>query len=138
MKPSRSRVSRATTISAAALLGMGGVAVAPTAAFASPLDNCSVTAYLPQKSGNTITFSAVAACSGYNAVHQFAISRYRNGSYQGSHSIRCVNTIACYGSTTQSDVDGNQQWCTVIEGSSYIPGYGGKPMAAKTCETNSW
>ncbi|MBM7857314.1 hypothetical protein [Lentzea nigeriaca] len=114
------------------------MAVAPSAAFASPLDSCSVTAYLPQKSGNTITFSAVAACTGHLAVHQYAISRYRNGRYQGNTSIRCVDTIACYGSTTQSDVDGNQEWCTVIEGSSYIPGVGGRPLAAKKCETNSW
>jgi hypothetical protein len=107
MKPSRVKLFRAAAIGAAGLLGLGGAAVAPTAAFASPLDNCSVTAYLPQKSGNTITFSAVASCTGYNAVHQYAVERYRNGQYQGSKSIRCVDTIACYGSTTQSDVDGS-------------------------------
>ncbi|MDX8141710.1 hypothetical protein SK854_06290 [Lentzea sp. BCCO 10_0061] len=138
MKPSHLELSRAAAIGAAVLLGLGGVAVTPSAAFASPLDSCSVTAYLPQKSGNTITFSAVAACSGHNAVHQYAISRYRNGQYQGHKSIRCVDTIACYGSTTQSDVDGNQEWCTVIEGSSYIQGHGGRSLAAKKCETNSW
>jgi hypothetical protein len=138
MMPSRIKLSRAAAIGAAALLGLGGAAAVPSAAFASPLDSCSVTAYTPQKSGNTITFSAVAACSGHLAVHQYAVARYRNGKYQGSTPIRCVDTIACYGSTTQSDGDGNQEWCTYIDGSSYIPGYGGKPLAAKKCETSSW
>ncbi len=138
MKPSRAKLSRAAAIGAAVLLGVGGTAVAPAAALASPLDSCSVTAYTPQKSGNTITFSAVAACTGHLAVHQYAVLRYRNGERQGWTSIKCVDTISCYGSTTQSDVDGNQEWCTVIEGSSYIPGYGGRSLAAKKCETNSW
>ncbi|MFJ8962738.1 hypothetical protein ACIRG5_25435 [Lentzea sp. NPDC102401] len=70
--------------------------------------------------------------------HEYAVLRYRNGIRQGWTSIKCVDTIACYGSTTQADVDGNQEWCTVIEGSSYLPGYGGRSLAAKKCETNSW
>jgi hypothetical protein len=118
---------------------VGGFFAAPAApAAASPLDNCWVTAYQPWISGNTITFSASSFCSPNTAIHQFAVERYRNGQYHGHINIRCQGTNYCHGETTQQDIGGNQEWCTVIEGTVYIVGVGGRFLSEKRCETASW